>query len=224
VIINPYIFELPPSEYGRLYNFYALTGLAPTGLHIPTDTEWDTMTTYLGGLSVAGGKLKEVGLTHWTSPNTGATDDYNFTGLGSGYRNSATGAFLNFNDLVRFWTSTELDESFAYYNQLFYNTIEVLNTNQSKKMGFSVRCIRDLTAQEQIDFADGDIVDTVTDYEGREYNIVRIGTQGWMSTNYACAFLNDGTAIPNVTDNSAWAALTTKGQCAFDNDNDNIPL
>jgi len=44
----------------------------PKSWHVPTDAEWTTLTTYLGGEIVAGGKLKETGTTHWESPNTGA--------------------------------------------------------------------------------------------------------------------------------------------------------
>ena len=59
------------ATYGRLYTWYAVTdsrGVCPTGWHVPTDSEWTTLTDYLGGESVAGGKMKEAGTTHWNSP------------------------------------------------------------------------------------------------------------------------------------------------------------
>ena len=73
----------------QLYNWYAVnTGkLCPEGWHVPTDDEWTILTDYLGGKSVAGGKLKETGTSHWLSPNTGATNETGFTGLPTGYRN-----------------------------------------------------------------------------------------------------------------------------------------
>ena len=73
------------STYGALYNWYVLNAgsngwknVCPTGWHVPTDAEWTTLTTYLGGESIAGGKLKETGTSHWLSPNTVATNE---TGL-----------------------------------------------------------------------------------------------------------------------------------------------
>jgi uncharacterized protein (TIGR02145 family) len=77
------------ATYGRLYNWYAATDsrdIAPSGWHVPTDDEWTTLTTYLGGDSVAGGKMKETGTTHWVTPNGGATNESGFTALPSGVR------------------------------------------------------------------------------------------------------------------------------------------
>jgi uncharacterized protein (TIGR02145 family) len=70
--------------YGKLYNWYAVAGiydaaslaneslrkiLAPTGWHIPSDAEWTTLITFLGGPAAAGGKMKEAGICHWEYPN-----------------------------------------------------------------------------------------------------------------------------------------------------------
>lgn len=70
------IMQLFINQHGALYNWYAVnTGnLFPIGWHIPSDAEWTSMETYLGGNSVAGGKLKEIGTNHWIIPNTGATN------------------------------------------------------------------------------------------------------------------------------------------------------
>ena len=48
-------------KYGKLYNWYAVidvNGLCPQGWHVPSDVEWDTLVTYLGGEDVAGAKMK----------------------------------------------------------------------------------------------------------------------------------------------------------------------
>ncbi len=74
--------------YGKLYNWYAVNdprGLAPVGWHIPSDAEWSTLSAYLGGDSIAGGKLKESGTSHWNIPNTGATNVSGFSALPGGW-------------------------------------------------------------------------------------------------------------------------------------------
>ena len=74
------------TTYGVLYNWAAALTSCPAGWHLPGTGEWTQLTDYLGGLSTAGGKLKETGTAHWASPNTGATNEYGFTALpGSSY-------------------------------------------------------------------------------------------------------------------------------------------
>jgi uncharacterized protein (TIGR02145 family) len=142
------------TTYGKLYNWYAVAGiydassfsdsslrknLAPAGYHIPTDAEWILLTNYLGGMNVAAGKMKEVGTTHWASPNT-ATNSSGFTALPGGYR---TNSFNLFSTNGFWWTSTENTPTLAWGRFMDYsNNIE----NASpfiKKNGCSVRCLRD---------------------------------------------------------------------------------
>ena len=80
--------------------------VCPVGWHVPTVVEWTTLTTYLGGESVAGGKLKEAGFTHWQSPNEGASNSSGFTALPSGYR-SVTGAYDYIGYYAYWWSSSE---------------------------------------------------------------------------------------------------------------------
>ena len=84
--------------YGKLYNWYAVNdprGIAPQGWHVPNDNEWQKLIKYLdpnadttcigcAQSSVAGGYLKETGITHWQNPNSGASNTTNFTGLPAG--------------------------------------------------------------------------------------------------------------------------------------------
>ena len=134
------------STYGRLYNWYAITSanpknVCPTGYHVPTDAEWTTLITSLGGEAVAGGKLKETGTTHWLAPNTAATNESGFTALPGGYR-SDTGAFGLLGTIGFYWSSTEGGDTFAWY-RYFYNTDGSANRGENdKKGGFSVRCIK----------------------------------------------------------------------------------
>jgi uncharacterized protein (TIGR02145 family) len=133
--------------YGKLYNWYAVNdprGLAPAGFHIPTDAEWTTIVTCLGGASVAGGKMKETGTTHWSAPNTGATNSSGFTGLPGGHRDwsgSFDGVDVGFN--VFWWSSTENDPTQAWFRYLYYGGGNIFRLNGLKQFGFSVRCLRD---------------------------------------------------------------------------------
>jgi uncharacterized protein (TIGR02145 family) len=133
------------ATYGRLYNWYAINdrrNIAPTGWHVPTDAEWTTLTTYLGGLTVAGGKLKEAGTTHWASPNTGATNESGFTALPGGIGGSY---FDGFSAIGTWWSSTEEYYYSAYTRYMYYNYKYVRSSSYFKHQGLSVRCVRDGT-------------------------------------------------------------------------------
>ena len=131
--------------YGRLYNWYAVdTGnLAPAGWRVPTDDEWQTLVDYLGGSSVAGGKMKEAGTAHWNSPNTGATNESGFTALPGGYRNYYGGYFTNLGYSGDFWSATELSTYYAWRRYLYYGNTQVGRGSYYKQGGYSVRCVRD---------------------------------------------------------------------------------
>lgn len=132
------------ATYGRLYNWFAVnTGkLAPTGWHVPTDAEWTQLTDYLGGKSVAGGKIKETGTTHWADPNTGATNETGFTALPGGYRDYDDG-FGSVGVYCVWWSATERSATDAWARDMYYGSSSVGRLNYSKELGFSVRCVRD---------------------------------------------------------------------------------
>ena len=144
------------TKYGYLYNWYAAKGIyttgnipstdtlniCPSGWHVPTDAEWTTLTTDLGGVSVAGGKMKSVGTAYWNSPNTDATNSSGFSALPGGCRfNVGSFNFIRFYAL--FWSATEGDSSDAWICNLFDSSGDVGSGNFSKSLGASVRCLRD---------------------------------------------------------------------------------
>jgi uncharacterized protein (TIGR02145 family) len=132
------------STYGALYNWYAVnTGkLCPTGWHVATDAEWTQLTDYLGGENVAGGKMKEAGLSHWQSPNTGATNSSGFTALPGGYRH-LDGSFNDLSGYAYFWSSSQGDATSAWGRSLNYSVEYVGRGNYYKTLGFSCRCLQD---------------------------------------------------------------------------------
>ena len=142
------------TTYGKLYNWYAVAGihdtdpntpnkkLAPTGYHLPSDAEWTTLTTYLGGVFLAGGKMKSAGTTLWTSPNTSATNSSGFTGLPGGARYN-DGKFNLIGYVGFWWSSSELGTTDALNRQLNYDNGNARIYGSYKKNGLSVRCIKD---------------------------------------------------------------------------------
>jgi uncharacterized protein (TIGR02145 family) len=145
------------TTYGKLYNWYAVVGiydvssltntslrkqLAPRGQHIPTDIEWTTLSSYLGGEGVAGGKMKELGTTHWTDPNSNASNSSGFTALPGGNRHFS-GLFEVIGDFGFWWSSSEQDTNFAWPRSLGFKVSGVGRYSHVKTEGFSVRCLKD---------------------------------------------------------------------------------
>ena len=128
--------------YGKLYNWFAVTDerkLCPLGWKIPSDNDWTVLTSYLGGLDVAGGKLKSTGITYWQIPNAWANNLSFFTGLPSGYRDEL-GVFFGIGYYGLWWSSTSNGAeawSRYVYNEFNYSTKETLGKNY----GLSVRCL-----------------------------------------------------------------------------------
>jgi uncharacterized protein (TIGR02145 family) len=139
------------NPYGALYNWYAVDNLRglvyferaavqEVGWRVPTAADWAVLATYLGGYATLGGKLKEMGLSHWLTPNTGATDEIGFIALPAGYRENTHGNFIGIYEKAYFWASND-----PTYSTLMTNIAATLATfsSLSKNYGFSVRCVRD---------------------------------------------------------------------------------
>ena len=128
--------------YGYLYDWETAKKVCPTGWHLPTDAEWTQLTDYLGGTGVAGGKLKETGITHWNSPNTGASNETGFTALPGGYRLDY-GGFSGIGGNGYWWSATEGGTYYAWGRSMYYSNSDVSRDYGSKEDDFSVRCLRD---------------------------------------------------------------------------------
>jgi uncharacterized protein (TIGR02145 family) len=136
------------SVYGKLYNWYAVSdsnNLAPTGWHVPTSAEWTTLKNFLGGDSVAAGKLKEIGTSHWKGPNTGATNETGFTALPAGCRPILNwGAYENVGNEGYWWSSSLSITSYPVYQDISYNSSKVQSYSSIRKTaGYSIRCVKD---------------------------------------------------------------------------------
>jgi len=138
-------------EYGGLYQWnemmqytttQGLQGICPADWHLPTDGEWTTVTDFLGGEIVAGGKMKETGTTHWIYPNTAATNESGFTALPGGMR-TIIGIYVGIGHSGTWWSSTEIPSLEAWSREMFSDGGHVYRYHRSKNIGYSVRCIRD---------------------------------------------------------------------------------
>ena len=148
-------FDTYGAVYGALYNSYVLDtavngnkNICPVGWHVPTVSEWNTLSNYLGGGSIAGGKLKSTRTDpdphpRWNSPNTGATDQYGFNALPGGYRYYTNGQFAYLGSKGCWWSSTKYSATVYYGPHMTSGGTDVINYSSSLKFGLSIRCIRD---------------------------------------------------------------------------------
>jgi uncharacterized protein (TIGR02145 family) len=135
------------TEYGCLYDWETamdpVNQICPEGWHIPSDDEWTLLTNQPGGENIEGGELKERGISHWFSPNQGATNKSGFTALPGGNRYS-DGAYNRAGYIGCWWSSTEYSAAHAWYAYLLYNSTLDYRNHKKKQNGYSVRCLRDL--------------------------------------------------------------------------------
>jgi uncharacterized protein (TIGR02145 family) len=139
--------------FGALYNWYAVNTnkLCPSGWHVPFDKEWSDLSDILGGLTVAGSKLKEIGTIHWCQPNNDATNETGFTAVPGGTRSwtgefYARGYFYGYSDCGvsgSWWSSTEDILDYVIGRSMFTNSSSLSPVYTFKGEGYSVRCIKD---------------------------------------------------------------------------------
>lgn len=198
----------PVVDGGYFYNRYSAydaRNIAPAGWHVPTTAEWMTLATYAGGQTVAGGKLKEVGTTYWTAPNTCGTNNYGFNARGTG-RRVASGLFdISGTKGTTSWHS--YDAGYVTFGTSYFTCVLSKTTGDSSyaKDGNSIRLIKDNSTN----------TGSMTGNDGRTYSTVTIGTQVWMAENLKETRYRNQDLIPEVQGNTAWSALTTGARCYY---------
>ena len=144
---NDSLYECP---YGRLYNWYSVSDsrhVCPSGWHEPTEIEWTILTNFLGGESVAGGKLKAtlIGPSEnygmWYEPNLSATNESGFSGLPGGFR-TFDNAFEYIGDFGAWWGGA-IDIYSSIFHNLSYGSGSFSTFQEFKYVGYSVRCLKD---------------------------------------------------------------------------------
>jgi len=133
------------ANYGYLYNWYAATDnrkICPDGWHIPSDSEWSTLETFLGGMTIAGKKMRTTGNILWSIGNV-ADNSSGFSGTPGGIRRADNGGYSGAEDNGWFWSDNPVDLNNAKSNRLRYDSDQLFRGNTKlKKEGHSIRCIK----------------------------------------------------------------------------------
>ena len=125
--------------FGDCSPTYPVRGICPEGWHRPTQTEWNTLFTAVGGSGTAGKTLKFT--SGWDSSGNG-TDAFSFSAMPAGYRDNY-GDYDDEGDYADFWSSTEHSGYYAYFMYLYYSYDFAYLTYGFKYYGYSVRCVKD---------------------------------------------------------------------------------
>jgi len=133
------IMDYYPSDNG---NPGTTKGICPVDWHLPSDIEWKVLADSLGGVGLAGGKMKENGTSYWKPPNSGATNSSGFTALPGGRGNYFSGVYGTQGFRCNFWSSTQYSNSWAWSRNLFHDTQSIVRIKYIKGESFSVRCIK----------------------------------------------------------------------------------
>jgi uncharacterized protein (TIGR02145 family) len=133
------------ATYGALYKWQTIDGgnLCPTGWRVPAVADWTALIIYLGGDTLAGGKIKETGTLHWDTLMPGTSNASGFTALPAGMRAVSGGTFQALGTTAYFWTSQDYSANFAHMRYVAHNSNTLSAAGNNKGNGFSVRCIRD---------------------------------------------------------------------------------
>ena len=139
-------------NFGALYSWNVInTGkLCPSGFHVPLQSEWIILSDYLGGIQIAGGKLKTPGSLSsdglWVHPNLNATNESSFSVLPGGFRNE-DGDFTQFYYVGKFWTSDGLslinNVPHAPTEELRFDHEDINQVFEPTNVAANVRCIKD---------------------------------------------------------------------------------
>ena len=159
------------TKYGRLYTYSAATNACPSGWHLPSKEEWESLIDAVGGESVAGKMLKAK--RGWYDDGNGE-NSIGFLALPGGSKGNMAynEEYKGIEEKGVFWTSTRFsDYYYAYHVSMYYDEDKASVGHESVNYKFSVRCVRPIG---------GSLTDT---RDSQTYKTVKIGDQEWMAEN-----------------------------------------
>jgi uncharacterized protein (TIGR02145 family) len=128
-------------KYGCQYTWYAVNTnmLCPIGWRVPSNSDWLTLSSYLGGNLVAGGKMKSTS-TNWISPNVSATNSSGFKAEPGGA--PTFGSYGEIGKFAYFWCSDNVSGNTGWSYYLYNGTGELLDETVGMGDFLSVRCMK----------------------------------------------------------------------------------
>jgi len=227
ILYRPKLVNITSINYGALYKWAVVTdirNIAASGFEVPAYAKSEILSTYLGGNTISGGKLKETGIIYWIAPNSFSFNTVNFNARGGGFR-SPIGTFSNLGQSCRIWNVNSYDTTYAYLINLVSADDNYNAGLLEKTYGFSIRLMKTTPSVEDLAKADGEACDPYVGNDGKYYRTVKIGTQVWVADNLFETKFRNGDYIHGYEagvytpiSNANWATLTTEGMCIYDDD------
>ena len=142
-------------KYGVLYNWAAAKTACPEGWDLPSDEEWTILTNYLENNGFGyGGSGSDIGksmasISGWMSSSSagevgndqGSNNSSGFNAFPGGNR-SYGGGFHGLGSSALFWSSSPVGSSYAWRRDLGGNRGGVYRGSNTRRYGFSVRCLQ----------------------------------------------------------------------------------
>ena len=208
--------SLSTVKNGLLYNWYIAGDgdFAPDDWKVPTRLEFETLVKASNGGETlgGGGPLKEAGFDNWASPNSGATNSSGMTILPTGMRGRVAGDFVHMNNFFYMWTADNATVNSNFSQVISYTSSNITGSNPWYPTGLAIRLLYTGTGEPE----------SLTDYDGNVYDVIKVGTQYWIKQNWACTHLKTGVVIPEITSDSGWIGDTSGALCAYNNVWDNV--
>jgi uncharacterized protein (TIGR02145 family) len=215
--------------YGLLYNWWAATdakNIAAADWSVPSDANWTTLANYLiaNGYGYDGsgddtGKAMAASSGWAVNGTPGTVGNDQASNNASGFSGKSTRRRLDdgtFSTPIgtsnRWWSGTQSSASDAFDRYLYYSWDTFERATSSKKSGYTIRLLKDSTLLTHGQTS------TYIGNDGKTYRTICIGTQEWLAENLEETKYRDGDPITEVTDPDDWAALSTEGMCAYNND------
>ncbi len=183
-------------KFGGLYLHEFDSKLCPSGWKVPSKEDWSTLIEFLGGVEIAGGKLKAKGTTEWLSPNTDANNSSGFAALPGGYTSPQYEVMNGFGEVGRYWTTHGAMTGVTYV-EFSHNSAEAkIKHDHSEYVAYSIRCIKITNPEEA--FVRIWKIDNISEDQLKVISVIDTDGGSQVTSSGVCWSNNN---IPTIDDN-----------------------